>query len=166
MSSSRPVPRALALGFLALIGTAVLALPAPRPTASPRVRTIRMEARSFEYLPAGLSVGRGDLVTLELVALDVVHGAHIDGYGVELTADPGQTARATFVADRPGVFRIRCSVPCGPLHPFMSGTLRVDPSDTLWRSAGLALLAVAAGAFLATRPGGGMAQRSAPIVRS
>ena len=166
MSSSRPGPRTLALGTLALLGTAVLALPSPRPTAPPRARTIRMEARSFEYLPAGVSVGRGDLVTLELVALDVVHGAHIDGYGVELTADPGQTARATFVADRPGVFRIRCSVPCGPLHPFMSGTLRVDPSDTMLRAAGLALLAVAAGAFLATRSSGGMAQRSAPIVRS
>ena len=166
MSSSRPGPRTLALGTLALLGTAVLALPSPRPTAPPRARTIRMEARSFEYLPAGVSVGRGDLVTLELVALDVVHGAHIDGYGVELTADPGQTARATFVADRPGGFRIRCSVPCGPLHPFMSGTLRVDPSDTMLRAAGLALLAVAAGASLARRPSGGMAQRSAPIVRS
>jgi len=166
MSSSRPGVRYLALGFLALLGVAVLALPSPRPTAPPRARTIRIEARSFEYLPAGVSVGRGDLVTLELVALDVVHGAHIDGYGVELTADPGQTARTTFVADRPGIFRIRCSVPCGPLHPFMSGTLRVDPSDTMLRAAGLALLAVAAGAFLAARPGGGMAQRSAPIVRS
>jgi hypothetical protein len=48
----------------------------------------------------------------------------------------------------------------------MSGTLRVDPSDTLWRAAGLALLAVAAGAFLATRPSGVMARRSAPKVRS
>ena len=166
MSSSRPRRRALALGFLALLGTAVLALPSPRPTAPPRARTIRMEARSFEYLPAGVSVGRGDLVTLELVALDVVHGAHIDGYDVELTADPGQTARTTFVADRPGIFRLRCSVPCGPLHPFMSGTLRVDPSDTLLRAAGLALLAVAAGAWLAARPTAVMSHRSARIIRS
>ena len=165
MSSPRPRPRTLALGLLALLGAVVLALPAPRTTAPPRARTIRVEARSFEYLPAGLRVGRGDLVTLELVALDVVHGAHIDGYGVELTADPGQTARATFVADRPGIFRIRCSVPCGPLHPFMSGTLRVDPSDTLLRAAGLALLAVAAGAWLA-RPSGLPSHRPARIARS
>jgi cytochrome c oxidase subunit 2 len=151
--------------LLALLGAAVLVLPSPRPTAPPRARTIRMEARSFEYLPASVRVGRGDLVTLELVALDVVHGAHIDGYGVELTADPGQTARATFVADRPGIFRIRCSVPCGPLHPFMSGTLRVDPSDTLLRAAGLALLAIAAGAWLATWPTDMMTHRSARIAR-
>lgn len=165
MSSPRPSHRYLALGFLALMSAAVLALPAPQPTTPPRSRTIRIEARSFEYLPASVRVGRGDLVTLELVALDVVHGVHIDGYGVELTADPGQTTRATFVADRPGIFRIRCSVPCGPLHPFMSGTLRVDPSDTLLRAAGLALLAVAAGAWLA-RPSGGLSQRSARIARS
>ena len=166
MTSSRPGRRSLALVFLALLGAAVLAVPSPRPTAPPGARTIRMEARSFEFLPAGVSVGRGDLVTLELVALDVVHGAHIDGYGVELTADPGQTARTTFVADLPGIFRIRCSVPCGPLHPFMSGTLRVDPSDTLLRAAGLALLAVAAGAFLAVRPTALSAPRSARIARS
>ena len=166
MSFSREGHRSLALGFLALIGAAVLALPAPRPTAPARARTVRIEARSFEYLPAGVSVGRGDLVTLELVALDVVHGAHIDGYDVELTADPGQTARTTFVADRPGIYRIRCSVPCGPLHPFMSGTLRVDPSDTLLRASGLALLAVAAGAWLAARPTAVMSHRSARIIRS
>jgi cytochrome c oxidase subunit II len=166
MTSSRPGRRTLGLVFLALVGAAVLAVPSPRPSSPPRARTIRLEARNFEYLPAGVSVGRGDLVTLELVALDVVHGAHIDGYGVELTADPGQTARATFVADRPGFYRIRCSIPCGPLHPFMTGTLRVDPSDTLWRAAGLALLAIAAGAFLATRSGGGMAERPARVARS
>jgi len=166
MSPSGPGRRYLALGLPVLLGTAVLALPAPRPTAPPRARTIRIEARSFEYLPAGVSVGRGDLVTLELVALDVVHGAHIDGYGVELTADPGQTARTTFVADRPGIYRIRCSVPCGPLHPFMSGTLRVDPSDTLLRAAVLALLAVAAGVFLAARPKAVTAPRPARTARS
>ncbi len=166
MSFSREGHRSLALGFLALIGAAVLALPAPRPTAPPRARTVLIEARSFEYLPASVSVGRDDLVTMELVSQDVVHGLHIDGYGVDLTADPGQTTRATFVADRPGIYRIRCSVPCGQLHPFMSGTLRVEPSDTLLRAAGLALLAIAAGAWLAARPTAEMSQRSARITRS
>jgi len=112
-------------------------------------RTIRIEAGNYEYAPSLVTVHRGDHVTLELVALDVVHGLHLDGYGVDMTADPGQTARTTFVADRAGTFTIRCSVPCGPLHPFMIGRLRVDPSDTLLRAAGLALLAVLFGAWLA-----------------
>jgi plastocyanin len=136
---------------LALAALAVVFVPARLRTAGPADRTFRLEARSFEYLPSVLTVNRGDRVTIELVALDVVHGAHIDGYGLEVTADPGQTGRLTFVADRAGAFTIRCIVPCGPLHPFMIGRLRVDPSDTLVRAMALAILAVVVGALLSLR---------------
>lgn len=136
---------------IALAAFAWLLVPL-RPAGAPATRTIRVEAGTFEYTPSIVTVHRGDVVTLELVALDVVHGLRVDGYGVDLTADPGRTARATFLADRPGTFTIRCSIPCGPLHPFMIGRLRVDPSDTLLHAAGLALLAVIFGAWLARRP--------------
>jgi heme/copper-type cytochrome/quinol oxidase subunit 2 len=136
---------------LALAALAVVFLPAWLRPTTPVDRTLRLEARSFEFSPSVLTVNRGDRVTLEVVALDVVHGAHIDGYGLEVTADPGQTARLTFVADRAGAFTIRCIVPCGPLHPFMIGRLRVDPSDTLVRAMALAILAVLVGALLSLR---------------
>jgi plastocyanin len=136
---------------LALAALAVIFLPARLRAAGPADRTFRLEARSFEFSPSVLTVNRGDRVTLEVVALDVVHGAHIDGYGLEVTAEPGQTARLTFVADRAGAFTIRCIVPCGPLHPFMIGRLRVDPSDTLPRAMALAVLAVLVGALLSMR---------------
>ncbi len=141
--------RLLAPVLVGLAAVAVMIVPLPQPASPTAARTVRIEAGDFAFSPAVVNVQRGDIVTLELVPLDVVHGLHLDAYGIEISADPGQTARATFVADRPGTFTIRCTVPCGPLHPFMLGRLRVDPSDTLLRAAGLALLAVAFGGLLA-----------------
>jgi heme/copper-type cytochrome/quinol oxidase subunit 2 len=91
-------------------------------------------------------------VTIEFKAADVVHGLYLDGYSLNLIAEPGQTARLTFVADRPGTFRFRCSVTCGPLHPFMIGKLSVGPNWLLYRAIGLSLLSVIAGLLLIKRP--------------
>jgi heme/copper-type cytochrome/quinol oxidase subunit 2 len=77
--------------------------------------------------------------------MDYVHGLHVDGYDVNLIADPGQPVSISFVADRLGTFRIRCSIPCGPLHPFMGARLQVGPTVSLWRALLLGVLAVAAG---------------------
>ena len=112
--------------WLALAGLAflVLFLPFPVNANAPVERTFRIQASQFEYSPAVLAVNPGDRVTIELLATDVVHGLSIDGYDLETAADPGQTARLTFVADRQGSFRFRCTVTCGNMHPFMIGKLR------------------------------------------
>jgi DNA-binding transcriptional LysR family regulator len=82
----------------------------------------------------------GDKVTIELVSTDVVHGLYVDGYDISVTADPGQPASLTFTADRPGTFRLRCSVTCGALHPFMVGKLQVGSNLLFWRGIGLAFV--------------------------
>lgn len=111
---------------------------APFPILStPTERLIRVTASSFQYAPAGIAVNPGDRVTLELASADYVHGLWIDDYNLDLQAEAGQPARLTFVADRPGVFRFRCSVTCGPLHPFMIGKLQVGPNLLGWRAIGL-----------------------------
>ncbi len=127
-----------------LAALAIAFLPSPPSAAAPVDRHIRIEASSFEYAPATIQVNPGDTVTIDLVATDVVHGLYLDGYGLNLTADPGQTSTLTFVADRPGSFRFRCSVTCGPLHPFMIGKLNVGINWLLWRAVGLAVLALIA----------------------
>lgn len=114
-------------------------------------RTFRIEARDFAFTPATIEVNPGDRLTIELESGDYVHGLHIEGYDVNLTADPGQPASVSFVADRPGTFHIRCSVPCGSLHPFMGGRLRVGPPVAFWRALLLAALAVVAGGLALRR---------------
>jgi heme/copper-type cytochrome/quinol oxidase subunit 2 len=140
--------------WLITAGVALVVAWAPLPVGvtQPTNHTIRLEAKSFEYTPSEIHVSQGDRVTLEIVSTDVVHGIYIDGYGLEASADPGQTARLSFVADRAGSFRFRCSVSCGALHPFMIGKLRVGSNTLLWRGIGLALLAVIAGWLFYRQP--------------
>jgi plastocyanin len=131
---------------LALLGLAIVFMPLPVSGAAPVDRHFRIEARSFAFTPSVLAVNVGDRVTIDLAAMDVVHGLAIDGYNLSVAADPGQTAHLTFVADRAGTFRFRCSIACGALHPFMLGKLTVGQNGFGVRAAALmALVAVVAG---------------------
>jgi heme/copper-type cytochrome/quinol oxidase subunit 2 len=134
--------RYLSLLLFAMAGLAVALTPLPVRSMAPQERTLRVEARQFAYSPSELQVRPGDTVTIELVSTDVVHGLYIDGYGISVEADPGQTTKVTFVADRPGSFRFRCNVTCGAMHPFMIGKFTVGSNDWFYRSIGLAFLGV------------------------
>jgi heme/copper-type cytochrome/quinol oxidase subunit 2 len=133
--------RRAALAGLAGLALAVLVAPWPWAGASPQPREIRILAKQYAYTPGVVEVSRGDRVTLVLDADDMTHGLYVDGYGVEAVAAPGRPASVSFVADRPGRFRLRCSRVCGPLHPFMLGDLVVTPHTAFWRAAALAVIA-------------------------
>ena len=131
-----------ALLFLLMAGLVVAFAPLPASSAAPQVRTLRVDARQFAYSPSELFVNIGDTVHIQLVSTDVVHGLYVDGYDISVEADPGQTRTLTFTASRPGSFRFRCNVTCGAMHPFMIGKLTVGFNDWLFRSIGLATLAL------------------------
>jgi heme/copper-type cytochrome/quinol oxidase subunit 2 len=133
----------LTLLFFVVAGLVAAFVPLPVPSIAPRERTFQIDARQFAYSPSELTVNPGDKVTIQLISNDVVHGLYIDGYGVSVEADPGQTATLTFVANKPGSFRFRCNVTCGAMHPFMIGKLIVGANNWLYRSFGLAVLVVA-----------------------
>ena len=132
----------LVLLLLVMAGLVVALAPLPVRPIAPQERTFRIEARQFAYSPEELKVNRGDTVTIQLVSTDVVHGLYIDGYGVSIEADPGQTTAITFVADKPGSFRFRCNITCGAMHPFMIGKITVGTNSWLLRSVGLLIVAV------------------------
>ena len=127
------------------LGLLILFIPVPAVATAPTTRSFQIDAKRFEYNPAILKVNQGDVVSIDLVATDVVHGLSIDGYNLEVTADPGKTAHLTFVADQGGTFRFHCTVTCGNMHPFMSGKLEVGQNVLMWRGIALAGLALAAG---------------------
>jgi len=123
---------------LALVITLV-----PMPViAEPTIRHITMTARQFSYDPPVLHVNRGDRIIITLQSADVMHGFYLDGYGLNTQVAPGESKRIEFIADRTGKFRYRCSVSCGPLHPFMIGELVVAPNQTFARAVGLMGVAV------------------------
>ncbi len=150
----RPIPSTDPLTFLNLMnprfslllfvmaGLVVAFAPLPVQPITPQERTFEIDAHQFAYSPSELHVNPGDTVTIQLISTDVVHGLYVDGYGISIEADPGQSATLTFVADKPGSFRFRCNVTCGAMHPFMIGKLTVGDNSWLYRSIGLALLVV------------------------
>ena len=132
----------LSLLLVAMAGLVVAFAPLPDPVNASQGRTFRINARQFSYSPSELRVNPGDTITIELVSTDVVHGLYIDGYDVSVEADPGQTASMTFTAAKTGSFRFRCNVTCGAMHPFMIGKLTVGRNEWLFRSVGLAIVAL------------------------
>jgi heme/copper-type cytochrome/quinol oxidase subunit 2 len=149
---AHPAPPRRLIFPLALLLLGLLAAFAPAPaSAKPTERVYRVEAEDFAFSPAELYANPGDRVTIELVSKDVAHGLAIDGYSVDLSAEPGQPARATFTAEKAGAFTLRCSVACGNLHPFMTGKFNVGPNLLFYRAAGLALVAALAGLWMANR---------------
>ena len=127
--------------LLIMTGLVVAFAPLPVQPNAPQERTFRVEAGQFAYSPSELKVNPGDLVAIQLVSTDVVHGLYVDGYDISIEADPGQTKTLSFVADKPGSFRFRCNVTCGAMHPFMIGKLIVGSNNWFIRSIGLAALA-------------------------
>ena len=128
-------------GRLALIGVVSLSLlavalgtflPVAFASGGGETREFVIDARRFAYSPNRLRVNLGDTVILRLRPQDVSHGLYVDSYGLQTRATPavpgvpGGEGVLKFVADTPGQFRFRCSVTCGPLHPFMIGQLNVE----------------------------------------
>lgn len=142
--------------ILVAAALAVLVVPLPFQPA-PTTHTLTMDMTQFAFEPARLRVNAGDRVAVTLTASDVVHGFYLEGYGVEQRVEPGIEQQVTFVADQRGKFRYRCSVSCGPLHPFMIGELIVGPNVPFWRASAasvLALWGLLAYMFVETNTGG------------
>lgn len=121
-----------------IVGAVVIALAAgfwaARVGAAPvgtSARVITIEAGQWKYSPGVITVNEGDRVTLRVKTDDVAHGFYLDGYGIQRAIMPGQTAEVHFVATKTGRWMFRCSVTCGPFHPYMIGWLRVEPNTTL-----------------------------------
>jgi heme/copper-type cytochrome/quinol oxidase subunit 2 len=139
--------------WVLLLGMAfgVLFIPLPVFAFQPAERTFHIDASRFEYNPSVIKVNPGDKVTIELEATDVVHGLAIDGYNLQTSADPGQPASLTFIANRQGLYRFHCTVTCGNMHPFMTGKLVVGQNSFFWRALALVGLAIAAAAWMGRR---------------
>jgi cytochrome c oxidase subunit 2 len=131
--------------IIAIAVIVILFLPIPISSQTPVEKHIKIEAGRFQFSPSEITVNPGDQVTIEFTSIDVVHGLSLDGYNFELKADPGKSASQSFIADKPGIYRFRCSVVCGNLHPFMIGKLQVGPNLLFIRGIVLGLLAVVIG---------------------
>jgi heme/copper-type cytochrome/quinol oxidase subunit 2 len=122
-------------------------------TPAPQDRYITIKAHKYAYEPAVLKINKGDRVFLTLVSSDVTHGFFLEGYDLDAQVRPGDfsfqvrhpsesaeykpTEEVSFVANRTGKFRYRCSTTCGYMHPFMQGEMIVSPNSLFPTSIGM-----------------------------
>lgn len=69
----------------------------------------RWEVSTYRWDPGTLVVNQGDRVTLEIVGINGdEHPFTIEGYWISDVVRRGRVTRLSFVADKPGIFKIIC----------------------------------------------------------
>lgn len=147
-------PARFVIPALIIAASAALFAFAPVGGTAPSSRSILIHARRYAYDPPVISAAVGDTLRLTMVSDDVVHGFSLDGHGIDVHIHPVAPVmrlqdpmspqgwrpvdEVTVVTDKSGKFSYRCSNTCGPLHPFMQGTLIVGPNRPLRAALGAA----------------------------
>lgn len=95
--------------------------------------TVHMMGYRSRYYPDVVEVNEGDHVTWYVTNTDfdedITHGFGICFYDLNIEAQPGQTQKMEFVADKPGVYPYYCTNFCSALHQEMQGFLLVKPKN-------------------------------------
>ncbi|MEI6855942.1 cupredoxin domain-containing protein [Psychrilyobacter sp.] len=89
------------------------------------VRVIEVESFRYSYSPDVIVVNTGEKIKIKFSTQDTEHGFKISKINFNLKAKKGRPAEGEFVAPRPGVYEITCSVFCGSGHRDMNGKLIV-----------------------------------------
>ncbi|MEM0481496.1 MAG: cupredoxin domain-containing protein [Nitrososphaerota archaeon] len=129
---------------LVLLTSALALITGPSKAVTGSTKEFIITARQWAYDPPAIEVEQGDEVIIRLKSIDISHGIYIEGYDIraDLILGEGKPNEVVlkFVADKPGSFIFRCSVNCGPFHPFMTGVLKVNPNYTFQGASILAVL--------------------------
>jgi plastocyanin len=107
-----------------------LALAATRAAAQerePSTRRISVAASRYAFDPARIEVAQGDLVRIELRALDIAHSMTIDGYRISKRVGPGAPVTFEFRVDQEGTFPFYCNLQIDEGCRQMRGELVVRP---------------------------------------
>jgi plastocyanin len=82
---------------------------ASEPTAAAG-RTIKIDGKSFAFLPDTITIRAGERVTIVYHSLDGFHDLVVKGVGRVVKANGGQTRRGKLMIPKPGTYKFWCSV--------------------------------------------------------
>jgi cytochrome c oxidase subunit II len=88
-------------------------------------RTIEIHAKRFSFVPAEITITKGETVTLDLTSDDVPHSLVIKGLGVNQSIAKGKTTQVTLSPTTAGDFHGQCGRFCGSGHGGMVFTVHV-----------------------------------------
>lgn len=89
------------------------------------VKTVRITARKFEFMPGEVTLQAGVPVILELSSEDVTMGFDAPGLNLHAEIVPGKVTRLALTPDKPGSFDYICDIFCGEGHEDMGGVIKV-----------------------------------------
>lgn len=104
---------------------ALLAMAAHSPLARAQQPAIEIHARRFQFVPAEITVKKGQTVTLSLISDDVPHSLMIEGVQVNAAIVKGHATQVQITPQKAGDFSGRCGRFCGNGHGKMTFILHV-----------------------------------------
>jgi len=96
-----------------------IALSLPLVSQGQSAQTIEVHARRYSFVPAEITVPKGESVTLHLISDDVPHSLVVKGLGIDQTVTKGHPADVTFTPKDTGDFKGQCGRFCGSGHGSM-----------------------------------------------
>lgn len=97
----------------------------PTSLAQEQIRTIEIHARRFAFVPAEITLKKGETVKLRLISDDVAHSLVVPGLEIKQEIPKGHPAEVTVTPNSTGDFRGQCGRFCGSGHGSMLFTVHV-----------------------------------------
>ena len=106
------------LPVLALFAMPVIAqdAAAPTPATAAPAKTIVIHAKKFEFVPAEITLTKGQTVKLELTSDDVLHSLLVPDLNINGILRKGQMTDVVVTPQQTGDFEGRCGKWCGEGH--------------------------------------------------
>jgi cytochrome c oxidase subunit 2 len=82
-------------------------------------RRIEIHAKRFSFVPAEITLTKGETVTLALTSDDVPHSLLVEGLHINTAITKGHVSEVTITPDKAGDFAGRCGKFCGSGHGSM-----------------------------------------------
>lgn len=109
----------IVIAAMALISWPLLAQDQPAQasaaTATP-ARTITIQAKKYEFIPAEITVKKDQTVKLELTSDDVEHSLEVPGLGINSVMKKGVVTEVDLTPTKTGNFKGKCGKFCGFGH--------------------------------------------------
>jgi cytochrome c oxidase subunit 2 len=95
-------------------------------STSADARVIEITAKNFAFAPNSISVKKGEKVKLRITSTEGNLGFGIPDLGINTVINDGKTVEIELPTDEAGTFSFLCTVPCGPGHMDMKGTIVIS----------------------------------------
>ena len=90
-----------------------------------KVHTVTVHAKKYAFVPAEITLHKGETVKLKLISDDVAHGLAVKGLNIRADMPKGKPVEVVVTPEQTGDFAGTCSHFCGTGHGSMNLVVHV-----------------------------------------